>query len=69
MQAPTNFCNLKERRWENAFDETPQEKIHAWIERILHHIEEIIRAEGARGYKERRSGRILGTGRRKAYEV
>ena len=34
------------RAWEKQWDELPQSKIQAWIERIPLHIQEIIRLEG-----------------------
>jgi hypothetical protein len=35
----------------------PQERIQAWIERIMDHIPEVIRLEGGNEYKE---GRLKG---------
>ncbi|KAJ5711662.1 hypothetical protein N7488_005818 [Penicillium malachiteum] len=40
--------------WEKKWDEMPQEMIQRWIERIPHHIQQIIRLEGGNEYKEGR---------------
>jgi hypothetical protein len=40
--------------WLNAWDNLPQEKIQAWIERIPVHIERIIACKGGNEYKEGR---------------
>ena len=42
------------KAWEKCWDEMPQEKIQAWIERIPIHIEEIIRLKGGNEYQEGR---------------
>jgi hypothetical protein len=42
------------RAWEKQWDELPQSKIQAWIERVPFHIQEIIRLEGGNEYKEGR---------------
>lgn len=41
--------------WLHWWRELPQENIQAWIERIPHHIQEIIRLEGGNEYKEGRA--------------
>lgn len=48
------------KAWEAAWnEELPQEQIQAWIERIPHHVQEVIRLEGGNEYKE---GREKGQG-------
>lgn len=42
------------KAWLKAWEELPQDRIQAWIERIPFHIEEIIRLEGGNEYKEGR---------------
>jgi len=47
------------RAWEKCWEELPQEKIQAWIERIPIHIQKIIELEGGNGYREGRNiGRV-----------
>ncbi|KAG5940681.1 hypothetical protein E4U59_002287 [Claviceps monticola] len=41
--------------WKAAWEELPQEKIRAWIERIPRHIQEVIRSGGGNEYKEGRA--------------
>jgi hypothetical protein len=41
-----------------------QEKIQAWIERIIDHVQEVIRLEGGNEYKE---GRKRGQEKRRVY--
>lgn len=41
-----------EQRWLQAWKDLPQATIQSFIERIPHHIEEIIRLEGGNEYKE-----------------
>ena len=43
-----------EKVWRKAWREMPQSKIRQWIERIVHHIKEVIRCEGGNEYKEGR---------------
>ncbi|OJZ80204.1 hypothetical protein ASPFODRAFT_148152, partial [Aspergillus luchuensis CBS 106.47] len=45
-----------EEAWIKAWNELPQEKIQHWIERLMRHIQEIIRLEGGNEYKEGRTG-------------
>jgi transposase len=45
------------RAWEQCWDELPQEKIQAWIERIPIHIKQIIDLDGGNEYKEGRNVR------------
>ena len=47
--AITSRAQLKEA-WIKCWKEMLQEKIHAWIERIIVHIEEVIRLEGRNKY-------------------
>jgi hypothetical protein len=42
--------------WYKAWDDLPQERIQAWIERIPRHIQEVIRLEGGNEYIEGRTG-------------
>jgi len=43
-----------ERVWEKAWEDLDQSRIQMWIERIPHHIEEVIRLEGGNEYREGR---------------
>ena len=43
-----------EKAWLKAWEELPQEKIREWIQRIIYHIQEVIRCEGGNDYKEGR---------------
>jgi hypothetical protein len=43
--------------WIRAWDELPQERIQHWIERLMRHIQEVIRLEGGNEYKEGRDDR------------
>ena len=43
-----------EKAWYKAWDDLPQSSIQAWIERIPHHIQEIIRLKGGNEYEEGR---------------
>jgi hypothetical protein len=38
--------------WLQAWKDLPQERIQHWIERIIYHIQEVIRLEGGNEYKE-----------------
>lgn len=42
------------KAWEACWEDLPQEKIQAWIERIPYHIKKIIELEGGNEYKEGR---------------
>lgn len=44
-----------ERVWKKAWNDMEQEKIQAWIQRIEHHIQEVIRLDGGNEYKEGRA--------------
>ena len=46
------------RVWRREWQELAQTRIQAWIERIPHHIQEVIRLEGGNEYKEGRRVRI-----------
>jgi hypothetical protein len=50
----TSEKELKEA-WIQCWENMPQEKIQAWIERIPLHIKEIIRLEGGNEYSEGRN--------------
>jgi hypothetical protein len=41
-----------ERAWFQVWDELEQWQIQSWIERIPHHIQEVIRLEGDDSYRE-----------------
>nr|KMM65726.1 hypothetical protein CPAG_02070 [Coccidioides posadasii RMSCC 3488] len=41
-----------EHEWKKAWEELPQAKIQQWIERIPHHIQEVICLEGGNEYRE-----------------
>jgi hypothetical protein len=47
--ALTSEAALKEA-WIKCWEDMPQEKIQAWIERIERHIQEVIRLEGGNEY-------------------
>jgi hypothetical protein len=49
----TSRAQLKEA-WIKYWQEMPQERIQAWIERIELHIKEVIRLDGGNEYKEGR---------------
>ena len=55
--APKNRADAI-RAWNQCWKELEQERIRAWIERIPHHIEQIIELEGGNEYKEGRSVRL-----------
>ena len=57
VRGSTTFRNVMERRWINTWEEMPQAKIQAWIERIPRHIQEIIAIDGDNTYKEGRTGK------------
>jgi hypothetical protein len=54
--AITSQAELKEA-WIKCWQEIPQERIQAWIKRIMDYIPEVIRLEGGNEYKE---GRLKG---------
>jgi hypothetical protein len=43
-----------EKAWVQAWSDLPQSQIQAWIERIPHHVQEIIRCKGGNEYEEGR---------------
>lgn len=53
-KGPTNSKTKLRARWEKCWADLPQEKIQEWIERIPHHIQEVIRLKGGNEYKEGR---------------
>ena len=61
------FTSVKAMReaWEKCWNEMPQEKIQAWIERIPIHIQEVIRLEGGNEYQE---GRKRGQEKRRVHD-
>ena len=50
----TNEKELK-KAWVKCWNDMPQEKIQAWIERIPVHIQEIIKLKGGNEYREGRN--------------
>lgn len=60
----TNEKLLKEE-WIKCWNDLPQEKIQAWIERIPIHIKEVIRLEGGNEYTE---GRLKGQERLRVHD-
>jgi hypothetical protein len=54
---------LKEA-WIKCWQDMPQKKIQAWIERIEPHIKDIIRLEGGNEYKE---GRLKGQEKKRVH--
>ena len=55
-RATTRIKQMKED-WEDFWDDMAQERIQAEIERILLHIQEVIRLNRGNEYKESKSGR------------
>ena len=53
-RGPTSSRPKLRARWEKCWEDLPQKKIQAWIERIPHHIQEVIRCKGGNEYKEGR---------------
>jgi hypothetical protein len=53
--APQSYKEM-EKAWREAWDQLPQKQIQAWIERIVVHIQEVIRLEGGNEYEEGRCG-------------
>ena len=51
--AITSRAQLKEA-WIKCWKEMLQEKIHAWVEKIMVHIQEVIKLEGGNEYQEDR---------------
>ena len=56
-KGPINSSKELQELWVKCWEEMPQEKIQAWIERIPRHIKEVIRCEGNNLYQE---GRLRG---------
>jgi len=50
--------------WVKCWEELPQWRIQAWIERIVEHIKQVILLEGGNYYKE---GRLKGELKRRVY--
>ena len=53
-KGPINGQAELKMAWIQCWQDMPQEKIQAWVERILIHIKEVIRCEGNNLYKEGR---------------
>jgi hypothetical protein len=54
--APANKKTAR-AAWIKAWQELPQKRIQEWIERIVRHIQEVIRLEGGNEYEESRTGK------------
>jgi transposase len=52
------------KEWIKYWEEMPQEKIQAWIERIIVYIKDVIRLEGGNKYKE---GRLKGKAKNRVH--
>jgi trehalose-6-phosphate synthase len=61
--AITSNKELKEA-WIKCWKEMLQTKIQAWIERIIDHIQDVIRLDGGNEYKE---GRYKGKGKKRVH--
>ena len=59
----TSQAQLKEA-WIKCWKEMPQERIQAWIERIVEHVQEVIRLEGGNEYCE---GRLKGKAKNRVH--
>ena len=59
----TSKTMLKEK-WIKCWEDLPQEKIQAWIERIPEHVKRVIKLEGGNYYKE---GRLAGQEKRRVH--
>ena len=59
----TSQDQLKEA-WIKCWQEMPQERIQAWIERIVLHIKEVIKLDGGNEYKE---GRLKGRSKNRVH--
>jgi hypothetical protein len=51
-KGPPTQRKVTEKLWTEYWKHMPQSRIRRWIERIPHHIQEIIRLEGGNRYKE-----------------
>ena len=54
-----------EKEWIRCWTDMPQTKIQAWIERIMIHIQEVIRLDGGNEYKE---GRLKGQEKKRVHQ-
>ena len=59
----TSRAQLKEA-WIKCWKEMPQERIQQWIERIIEHVQEVIRLEGGNEYCE---GKLKGKAKLRVY--
>jgi hypothetical protein len=59
----TSRAQLKEA-WIKYWKEMPQERIQQWIERIVEHVQEVIRLEGGNEYRE---GKLKGQAKLRVY--
>jgi hypothetical protein len=62
-RAITSQAQLEEA-WIKCWKEMPQEKIQAWIERIVIHIQEVIRLDSGNEYQE---GRLKGRAKNRVH--
>jgi hypothetical protein len=53
-KGPLYSAEALKKEWIKCWNEMPQEKIQAWIERIPRHIQEVIACKGANLYQEGR---------------
>jgi hypothetical protein len=51
-RGPITSNKALENAWIKCWTDMPQAKIQAWIERIIIHIQEVIRLDGGNEYKE-----------------
>jgi hypothetical protein len=51
-------------RWIKCWHDLSQQRIQAWIERVVRHIKEVIRLEGGNAYEE---GRLKGQEKRRVH--
>ena len=67
--APTAKSEMVQSWEHNWYNSLPQSSIQAWIEGIVHNIQEVIRLEGGNEYKEGREAKRSYKGRRKVGEL
>ena len=63
-KGPITSREQLKQEWIKCWKEMPQEKIQAWIERIIVHIKDVIRLEGGNKYKE---GRLKGKAKNRVH--
>lgn len=55
----SRYCLLMEFKWQDKWLELEQRRIQAWIERILHHLEQVRLLQGGNEYKEGRNHALV----------